>query len=252
MEEIEKLKRSLLILNASVTGFPVAAVTLDDYKPINEKIKELRESLNCLTARIKTLKIKLNLGSIKSPIDDEAPRLVKNLQNNLTNCVINDNAVIACHQSYAVQQALFNKNVDPATHNRIKLLMANLYTLNDSILKYKKEMSINLREQELSLKNEMYQLLMDYHEFLKVQEAIRSEKLAESNPEVAQKKAKALKLITKINMMKRLITNFISVASHLIRENPDLKVILKRHRNLIDLDSIIDPKHQAHVEESED
>lgn len=65
MEEIEKLKRSLLILNANVTGFPVAAVTLDDYKPINEKIKELRKSLNCLTARIKTLKIKLNLGKIE-------------------------------------------------------------------------------------------------------------------------------------------------------------------------------------------
>lgn len=64
--------------------------------------------------------------------------------------------------------------------------MANLYNLNDSILKYKKEMSTNLLEQELSLKDEMYQLLMDYHEFLKAQEAIRNEKLAESNPEVAQ------------------------------------------------------------------
>ncbi|XP_053596668.1 uncharacterized protein LOC106693805 [Microplitis demolitor] len=252
MEDINKLKRSLFILNKSITEFPVAAVTLDDYKPIDEKIRELRESLKCLTARVKTLKIKMNLYSTETPTEEEAPALVKNLQNHITHCVINDNAVTACYQSYAVQRALYNKNIDPDIHKKVKLLMSSIYNFNDSMLKYKTQLSGNLLDEELNLKDELYQMLIDYNEFLKIKEGIRNKKLAESNPEVAEKKAKALKLITKINMMKRLISNFISVASSLIRENPELKDILKRHRDLIDLDIIIDTKHHDRVEEPED
>lgn len=62
MDEIQQLKRSLISLKKSVSGFPLGAVTLDDLKPIEVKIRGIREALKCLNSRMKMLKIKTNLG----------------------------------------------------------------------------------------------------------------------------------------------------------------------------------------------
>lgn len=61
MDAIEQLQRSLNILQSNVSKFPIGAVTPDDYKPIEEKIQDLRVSLKCLSSRLQMLQVKLNL-----------------------------------------------------------------------------------------------------------------------------------------------------------------------------------------------
>lgn len=56
MSAFEDLRASLVCLNKSVFNFPIGAISLEDLKPVEEKIKNTRDSLKRLNARLLILK----------------------------------------------------------------------------------------------------------------------------------------------------------------------------------------------------
>lgn len=91
----------------------------------------------------------------------------------------------------------------------------------------------------MQLKIECQNALFDYKKFLKEQEEICSKKLQETNPEIALNKEKTNKAIRNINIMKKLIVNFISASHYMLMENPHLIEMLEKHRELINIETIL-------------
>lgn len=58
MTEFGELERAVASLSKSIADFPVGAISLDDLKPTEEKIQDLRHSLKDLNARILMLRAK--------------------------------------------------------------------------------------------------------------------------------------------------------------------------------------------------
>lgn len=56
MSEFRTLLDAVECLKTSIFNFPVGAISLDDFKPIEEKIKAKRETLKRLNAKLLTLK----------------------------------------------------------------------------------------------------------------------------------------------------------------------------------------------------
>jgi len=63
--EFDQLEQSVTNLSAVINKFPIGAVSLDDLKPINEKIQVTRESLMHLNARLLMLRAKYKRMSLK-------------------------------------------------------------------------------------------------------------------------------------------------------------------------------------------
>lgn len=64
--EYDELERSVRNLNVVLDEFPIGAISLDDFKPIGEKIRAARESLMRLNARLLLLKAKSKRTSLRS------------------------------------------------------------------------------------------------------------------------------------------------------------------------------------------
>lgn len=64
--ELDKLEQSVKRLRAAIDEFPIGAVSLDDFKPVEEKIQETRESLMRLNARSLMLRAKFKRMSLPS------------------------------------------------------------------------------------------------------------------------------------------------------------------------------------------
>lgn len=62
--ELGELERSVKRLGAVLDEFPIGAISLDDFKPIEVKIRETRESLKHLNARSLMLKAKYKRMSL--------------------------------------------------------------------------------------------------------------------------------------------------------------------------------------------
>lgn len=62
--ELDELEQSVKRLSAVVDQFPIGAVSLDDFKPVEEKIRETRESLMRLNARSLMLRAKYKRTSV--------------------------------------------------------------------------------------------------------------------------------------------------------------------------------------------
>lgn len=66
LDQLDELERAVTRLRAVIDGFPIGAVSLDDFKPVEEKIWETRESLMRLNVRSLLLRAKHKRTS-KSP-----------------------------------------------------------------------------------------------------------------------------------------------------------------------------------------
>lgn len=62
--DIPQLNEALDVLEDAIVEFPVGTTTLDDLKPTEEKIEDLRRSLKPINARILTLKAVIDTGKI--------------------------------------------------------------------------------------------------------------------------------------------------------------------------------------------
>lgn len=60
--EIQQLDAAVNELQDAISNFPIGASTLDDFKPIDEKITDIRESLKALNARRLTLHAIIDSG----------------------------------------------------------------------------------------------------------------------------------------------------------------------------------------------
>lgn len=63
--EFDELERSVRKLNEVINEFPIGATSLDDFKPIEEKIQTTRESLMRLNARLLLLRAKYKRMSLR-------------------------------------------------------------------------------------------------------------------------------------------------------------------------------------------
>jgi len=145
---------------------------------------------------------------------------------------------------------------------KLNTYMSKLFTLNDNIMATQEAIE-KASQVQLNLKIECQKAVFEYTKFLKEQEQMRSERLQKTNPEIVRwvkireirvlwnifvfkififlfrTKNKLEKYIRNINIIKKLIRNFIAVSSHMLEEKPILLKMLENHRELINIETII-------------
>ncbi|XP_043525114.1 uncharacterized protein LOC122536666 isoform X2 [Frieseomelitta varia] len=168
-------------------------------------------------------------GNIKDTVTD--------LHEATANSHINNAVVKLCLHSYTIQAILEGKESDNDMLRKIYAYMSKLFTLNDNILLLQNEIEDALKVQ-LQLKIQCRNALFEYKSFLKEQEEICNKKLQEINPELVKNKEKTNKTIRSINLMKKLIVNFIAASNHMLFKKPFLVKMLEEHRELINIETI--------------
>ena len=63
--EYERLSRALEMLGKKIEEFPVGAISVEDFIPVEDKIKNLRTVLKEMDARILNLKAAIGKGKFK-------------------------------------------------------------------------------------------------------------------------------------------------------------------------------------------
>ncbi|CAL7937013.1 unnamed protein product [Xylocopa violacea] len=238
MSAFKSLTDAIACLCKSVSNFPVGAVSLDDLKPIEEKIRDMRESLKVLNAKLLTLKAQNEFQTATEEPEEDIEDTVTKLYNETAKTITTNAAVKLCVHSYTIQAILTGREGDQDMQKKIYICMKKLFSLNDSILLVQEELESALKE-ELELKVQTQRALFDYSNFLKEQEIKRNKELQKTNPEVARNKEKTNNTLRRINLMKKLIVNFIAASSNMLFENPLLVKMLDDHRELLTIDTIL-------------
>ncbi|XP_018343560.1 PREDICTED: uncharacterized protein LOC108749390 [Trachymyrmex septentrionalis] len=234
--ELDQLEQSANQLNAVLNEFPIAAVSLDDFRPIEEKVHTTRKSLMPLNARLLMLKAKYKqYDDRRSESEDEVG---DTLQNVVSDTLLNAKAVKLCLHSTTILSMLSNKEGTAEDEKKLNTYMSKLFTLNDNIMATQEAIE-KASQVQLNLKIECQKAVFEYTKFLKEQEQMRSERLQKTNPEIVRTKNKLEKYIRNINIIKKLIRNFIAVSSHMLEEKPILLKMLENHRELINIETII-------------
>lgn len=234
--ELDQLEESAKQLNAVLNEFPIAAISLDDFKPIEEKVHTTRKSLMPLNARLLMLKAKY-----KQYVDDrrsESEDEVEDMQNVVSDTLLNAKAVKLCLHSTTILSILSNKEGTAEDQKKLNTYMSKLFTLNDNIMATQQEI-LEASRVQLDLKVECQKALFEHKKFLKEQEQLRSKRLQKTNPGIVETKNEMEKTIRKINILKKLIRNFIAVSSHMLEKKPILLKILENHRELLNIETII-------------
>ncbi|XP_076760620.1 uncharacterized protein LOC143429096 [Xylocopa sonorina] len=238
MSAFKSLTDSIICLSKSISNFPVGAVSLDDLKPIEDRIRNMRESLKVLNAKLLILKAQYEYQTTTEEPEEDAEDTVTKLYDETAKTLITNAAVKLCVHSYTIQAILTGREGDQDMQKKIYVCMKKLFSLNDSILSVQEELESALKE-ELELKIKAQHGLLDYSKFLKEQEIIRNKELQKTNPEVARNKEKTNNTLRRINLMKKLIVNFIAASSNMLSENPFLINMLDDHRELLTIDTIL-------------
>lgn len=238
MTELKRLEDAVKKLKKSTSEFPIGAVCLDDFKPVEEKIKNMRDSLKHLNARLLSLKAQNESQLTSDTPEEDEENTFKSLQEATAKSHLNNITIKLCLHSYAIQNILFREESDPELKKKIYDYMHELFTLNDKIISLQDTIESAIQKQ-LNLKIECQNSLSEYRNFLKEQEELRNKRLQETNPEIARNKEKMNKTIQKINIMKKLITSFIAASSHMLMDQPILVEMLEKHRELINVETII-------------
>ncbi|XP_031839583.1 uncharacterized protein LOC116430070 [Nomia melanderi] len=238
MTEFEHLKDAVNKLKKSVSNFPVGAVSLDDYKPIEDRIKNMRNSLTGLNARLLMLKAHNKCQEIDEPPEGDIKDTVSTLHEATSNALLNNKAIQLCLYSRTIQNILAGKEGDPDQQLKIYTYLSKLFNLNDDMLKIEKEIEEAVQKQ-YELKTQCRSALFEYRKFLNEQEEIRNKKLQETNPGIVKNKQDVIESIQNINIMKQLIANLIAASNHLLMQKPELLELLEKHRDLISMEDIL-------------
>lgn len=233
--DFDKLEQSVTNLNAVINKFPIYAISLDDFKPVEEKIQTARISLMHLNARFLILAAKY-----KQYINNTQKRNKKNIKGVLqyvtSDTLINAKAIKLCLHSTTILSILSNKEGTVEDQKRLYTNMNKLCTLNDKIMTIQKNIEKASQEQ-LNLKIECQKALFNYKDFLREQEQIQSKRLENIYPDIVNNKSKMERTLRKINVMKKLIRSFIATSDMLAKES--MLEILENHRELISVETII-------------
>ncbi|XP_011693784.1 PREDICTED: uncharacterized protein LOC105453477 [Wasmannia auropunctata] len=236
MVELDELERSVGKLSAVMDRFPIGAISMDDFKPTEEKIRTTRESLMHLNARSLLLKAKYKQSSDgrRRGSEDE----VRDMPSVVSDKLINAKAVKLCLHSTTILSILGNMEGSEEDQKKLYEYMGKLFTLNDSAIAIQETIEKESQIQ-LDLKVECQKALFDHKNFLKQQEQLRSERLQKTNPEIVENKNRMERTIRKINIMKKLIRSFIAVSGHMLQEEPILLEMLEKHRELLNVETIM-------------
>ncbi|XP_053973674.1 uncharacterized protein LOC128873815 isoform X1 [Hylaeus volcanicus] len=240
MSEFRNLANAIKRLKKSVSDFPIGAVSLDDYTPVEERIRNMRELLKFLNARLITLKAHYELQTRDEP-EEGTESIITCLHEETANTLITAKVIKFILHTEAIQAILTGKEGDSDMQNKIYDFLCQLFSLNDKIIFSQTTMQDALQKQ-LNLKIECQNTILEYKKFLKTQEEMLSKQLQETNPEIARQKEKTKILLQKINLMKKLIVNLIAVSNDKLR-NPFLFKKLQEHRELITIDTVLKMSH---------
>ncbi|XP_076177349.1 uncharacterized protein LOC143151773 isoform X1 [Ptiloglossa arizonensis] len=238
MSEFQNLKVAIKSLNKSVSNFPVGAVSIDDFTPIEERIRNMRESLKLLNARLLMLNTYYELQTTNNEPEEDIECTLTNLHEETAMSLITNRAIKLCFHSETTEAILRGKEGDHNMQKKIYTTACQLFSLNDDTLLLQRTMQDALQKQ-LDLKIQCQNALFDYKKFLQVQEALHNQKLKELNPSIASKKKHTKKLLLKINIMKKLIVNLIAASNQMLLTKPILIKLLENHRDLISMDMIL-------------
>ncbi|XP_033341969.1 uncharacterized protein LOC117229535 isoform X2 [Megalopta genalis] len=247
MGESEKLENAIEKLRKSVNSFRLGAISLDDYKPYEDKIKIMYNTLTQLNARILMLKAHHHFLESEDVVEKDAPTKCHEAT---SNCLLNNLATKSCLHSYTITNILSGRQGDPDKQKKMYDYMRKIYSINDELMILQKEID-EAMEKQLNLKIECQNMLYDHKKFLEVQEEMWNKKLQETNPEIARNKRKLIQRLDKVNIMKKLIVNFIAASNHLLMEKPILIEMLEKHRDLIDIDTIMKMARSSTENETE-
>ncbi|XP_032673485.1 uncharacterized protein LOC116845187 [Odontomachus brunneus] len=236
--ELDNLEQCVKNLNNVVNEFPIGAVSLDDYKPIEKKIQTAKESLMRLNARLLMLKARYKQGMGVEESREIEEELGDTLQKVISDTLINAKAIKLCLHSTTIISIFNNKEGNAEDQKKLSAYMSKLFALNDNIISV--QQSIETASQaQLDLKVECQKALSDYKNFLKEQEEIQNKKLQETYPDIVRNKTRMENTLRKINIMKKLIRNFIAASSFMLMKKPLLLEMLEKHREMLNVETIL-------------
>ncbi|XP_060817268.1 uncharacterized protein LOC132907846 [Bombus pascuorum] len=238
MSEFDDLKDAIACLNESVSNFPIGAISIEDFKPIEERITDTRALLKCLNAKLLILKAQHDFyTAAEEPVED-LKDTVTNLHEATASSLITNTAIKLCLHSHSIQAILEGKEGNSDMQRKIYAYMRKLFSLNDNILIVQKEID-NATKEQLELKIQCRNALFEHKKFLKEQEEICNKKLKEINPQLAINKEKTNRTIRNINIMKKLIVNFIAASNHMLYNDPFFVQMLEEHRELVNIETVL-------------
>ncbi|XP_017876903.1 uncharacterized protein LOC108623108 [Ceratina calcarata] len=238
MSVFEELNNAVAALKNTVLNFKFGAASLDDFKTDEEKFEDMRERLKHLNARLVLHKAQSDF-QIRTQREPEKTviQTVKNMHENAAISLINNLAVKLCLHSYNVQAILSGVEGDQDARKQIYACMSKIFGISEGILAVQQELEAE-RQKQLNLKIECQTALADYHDFLKEQEEIHSQRLQETNPEILRNKEKTQTTVKRICLMQKLITNFIAASNHLLLDVPLMIKMLEDHREMYTMEII--------------
>ncbi|XP_029031852.1 uncharacterized protein LOC114870856 isoform X2 [Osmia bicornis bicornis] len=231
----DNLEKAVVSLSKSISNFPIGAVSLNDFKPIEERIRETRKTLKALNARLLMLKAQ---RTATEESEGDIVDTITELNDATSYVFLNSMKTKLCFHSFTIQDILAGKQGDPDMQEKIYACMHKIFSINDISLSLLKDID-EARNKQFDLKVKCRYVLIKYKMFLKEQEEICNKKLQETNPHMALNKAKTMKALKNINVMKKLIVDFIGAAYHMLYDHIFLVKMLEKHRELINIDTIL-------------
>ncbi|XP_024944244.1 uncharacterized protein LOC107271227 [Cephus cinctus] len=244
MDELNKLSAAVDSLHEKISEFPIGAVSFEDFKPTEEKIKDTRELLKALNAKLLMLQCRRDtaLDSTEKVVEEEIGQKIERLHEALTNSFINNKTVELSLHSSAVIEIISEGHEFPALQKKTEEYMQKIFSLNDKVYSIQESLQKALTQQ-IEAKIEFWKAIYAYQDFLKEQQELRDEKLQKTNPEIAKSKNKMERTLRKINLMKKLITNLVATSEYLIKDNPVLVQMLKDHCDPVSIETILEMCH---------
>ncbi|XP_046621238.1 uncharacterized protein LOC124305662 isoform X1 [Neodiprion virginianus] len=235
---LQQLTQALQALSKSVSNFHVGAVSTDDFKPIEEKIEDIRQILRKQKAHWILVNTKHNAHSVTEGNQDVGNGF-EDLHQAVGDLRIANSMVNVCLQSCTINDIVLKDKSPPEIKKQVKECLSRLFILSDKLISLNVSMTKALNE-ELNLKKECQESLLEHSQFLQTQKALRNARLQDANPEILRNKKKLETRLTKINIMKRLMTNMIATASEMLSQEPFLFEMMLKHRDIINIETIIE------------
>ncbi|XP_046428250.1 uncharacterized protein LOC124183607 isoform X4 [Neodiprion fabricii] len=179
---LQQLTQALQALSKSVSNFHVGAVSTDDFKPIEEKIEDIRQILRKQKAHWILVNTKHNAHSVTEGNQDVGNGF-EDLHQAVGDLRIANSMVNVCLQSCTINDIVLKDKSPPEIKKQVKECLSRLFILSDKLISLNVSMTEALNE-ELNLKKECQESLLEHSQFLQTQKALRNARLQDANPEI--------------------------------------------------------------------
>lgn len=131
----DNLEKAVVSLSKSISNFPIGAVSLNDFKPTEERIRETRKTLKALNARLLMLKAQKELrmlykclyeetlfvwnsfdiisGTVTEESEDDIADTITELNNATSYVYLYHTRTKLCFHSFTIQAILAGKQGNP-------------------------------------------------------------------------------------------------------------------------------------------